>query len=558
MCKLNTHIRFLDAVFVMLFSTFLTIFAWQTLPILDDGTMWHLTTDGGEIADNQKDVALQGNLREFFAEHGVFWEASAVLHWLSWVGTGLATLHLWSVLFPDQRRFAPVAACLAIAPILCQTQLMLGLPINSQVGPLLTYVAIFMLLGVTQTSFARSAAIYLTATVLVTFSTFLAVYTIPTAVAGTLIVGFVGMRTGKRLRQLVPPIVTLIGSVFAGYLIYWLVAAGSGRTKVRPEVIAALPDFGWRMLIAMGTLFTALWRGALGALLNSLGNIEVSSTELAASMLVGLLVAVIVSILVYRRGHRGDADRGIDLEMWPVLCALSLAIFVAMLPIVLMGARPTGYFGSRFWLPLLPIAACLMSGTVLSLVRSRYWWVVPPICGLVGGYSTCSFIMHETAERQLITDWGTELQKHVTDKGLTVAVFETDWEDWVGSPSNNELTARLTAAWPREQRLRFWAFPTWHHTSSRSGRFGYTLSETSFLTGVGWDRTFDRPYIQRISRGVVRDGPIQRFLWVRVETDKSLLIDSRDINWPEQKKESAEADQSDTFEPLIESAAYGN
>ena len=105
----------------------LTLSARAVFPVWDDGYLWLHEAAGGADAIRlaQGDRPILGALWGFLSLHGALWEAGTVVHWIAWLGIGLVTFVLWSLLFLARSELAIVAASLSLASLLCETQLIL-------------------------------------------------------------------------------------------------------------------------------------------------------------------------------------------------------------------------------------------------------------------------------------------------------------------------------------------------------------------------------------------------------------------------------------------------
>jgi len=183
-----------------------------------------------------------------------------------------------------------------------------------------------------------------------------------------------------------------------------------------------------------------------------------------------------------------------------------------------MQKMPGPGLSSRYWLPVLPVAACLNIYLLLSVLRPRMWWIVGPLCGFLAGYFTLMTAVPTIHELHKVASWGKSLERYVSPEGLTVAVFDdVKTPDGMEFTRDYELTARLIASWPREKQIRFWAL------IAPNRAVGYA-------SGIYINQN-QAPQIERYDRGVVRRGLIERLLWLRGESDGSLnIIDCRDAD----------------------------
>jgi hypothetical protein len=179
--------------------------------------------------------------------------------------------------------------------------------------------------------------------------------------------------------------------------------------------------------------------------------------------------------------------------------------------VVLMG-RPIAFATAetRYWLPVLPVLSCLNVYLVITVFRRQALPAAVFLFVFVAAYFTATESRSRVIERRWTERWATEIQPHLDERGITVAVFQfdrppsPDWRDY-------ELTARLSRDWPAEQRKRFWAIVP-------LARFD------KYVSGVGWDRKLNHPTVSVSVRGLGVSGPIARLLWVRVRDDGTLEV----------------------------------
>jgi hypothetical protein len=449
-----------EIVVVAILVSALTAIARSAFPLWDDGLMWLQIRHGGgqAVFDSIPDRPINGKIFQFLADSGWMLEATSVFHWLAWFGVGWITLKLWKILFPTHPWMALPAACLAVAPVLCRLQTVLINPVLAgQTGPVLTFLAILPFLSPTAAhrTGLGTALRWAVMVVLVGLSVLLSEYALPTAAIGAVLIWSFAPRDERRPRQVFLTIGILLVTAAAAYAVYHQLGERAAREAVRPEA----QDWGYRAKWIAPRLLTDVWQMTLGTFLQRLGGIEAWNTkESVAGLLGGLAGAIFLGWWARRTGGQLSSSEGPEIGNKRTLLTLPAAVLIGILPVVAMGRGGHSWSSSRFWLPLLPLGACLAPYLMMCLLRRRLWWLVPPICGLLAGYFLVSDGLLAIHERRHVVDLGDQLAPFVPDEGLTVAVVERTWKYPLPFPKEWELTARLTLHWPKSKREHFWAF----------------------------------------------------------------------------------------------------
>jgi hypothetical protein len=489
----------------------LTATAVAIFPINDDTYTRILELDGGgdAVRANHTDRPLMAAIWGYFADRGTLWSMAAVAHALAWLGLGLVTYGLWIRLRLGPRRYALTATCLALTPLLCQTQLDLLNPVFSgHIGPVLAYAAFLL----------RPAAGWgrgLAAVALVVAGTLLSEYAIPaTAVICILLLAEGWRGSARDLRREAVAAVGLGTAAIATYGVYVTLADTASRTIVHPSAALDL----WRLKVLPFRFLTSLWRGSAGGILERLGEFSVNSVPAALSLTVGMVLAVGVFLLWRRRNTEELGDSGDGKPVASGVAVLLLALAVGLTPILLMGRLPEEAFDSRYWLPLLPLTSCLTLALGLLLLRRRGRFLLPLILPLIAGFTLAQAVQGELSQRRMVDRWAETLRPHVDagGDGLTLAVFhipfEHDWENL----RDFQLTARLTEPWSPEERAAFWAVPSDFEQVTWYGELkGVTVGGVEPPASIDWNL-----------RGYGKQGPIHRVLWVTVARDGSCTVEA--------------------------------
>jgi hypothetical protein len=159
-------------------------------------------------------------------------------------------------------------------------------------------------------------------------------------------------------------------------------------------------------------------------------------------------------------------------------------------------------FGSRFLIPIMPVAASLTAALALRLVGKPLRSVAVATLGLIIGYATWMFTYTAIQLHRDIASAGKVLESYVTKTdGYTVAVMPFDRFE-------SELTATIASAWPVELEKRIWVT-------------GPKNAETEF-----GDRATCHPSaeLNEQNRKLVRIGKLDELLWVGVAPGKPVSI----------------------------------
>lgn len=510
--------RILELLILAFLSVASTIVAWRILPSWDDGSTWLMSLDGTSdiIRSSHADRPVFGAILQFFADRHVLWQSAFILHSLVWFGMGFVTRSLWKQLVPELPAFGLTAGCLAIAPAICRTQFVLLNPVvGGTIEPLLVYTALLMLWRLPSSAVAITVRCVVAA-IAVAGASLVSEYALPAAVIGSaLLIGWSLTDLNRVSRDRLIASMVLLVSALVGYLAYHRLASAEARPEVRPEVELA-SELGWRWKGIPLRTVSLTWQSSLGGALDRLGDLIVNSLPTALALACGIGLAFLLAKLA-KNGLRNKPDENPSILSAQRFAVLLLALAAGLLPVAAMGRSVTSDpVTTRFLLPVLPAGACLAIFIMASIVRSRAAWIVPASVGLLTGFFIVSDGATAIAERNRMAAWSTQLEKLVPEPigdGITVAIFNCDWRtDWQ-MPRDGELTARLTSSWSDAKRKHFWAF-----AELRQGR-----EHKQALEGVDWDGKLTHPTLKTGRQEFVRQGPIERIIWVYVSNKDGSL-----------------------------------
>jgi hypothetical protein len=183
---------------------------------------------------------------------------------------------------------------------------------------------------------------------------------------------------------------------------------------------------------------------------------------------------------------------------------LSLGLMIGLLPFKAMG-RPTTLleYGSRFRIPILPLAVTLTVALSLCLVRRKARWVAVATFGFLIGYSSWNFAYVAIQKHRTISAYGQALAPYVArTEGNTVAVVSMDRFE-------SELTATTTLDWPVNLEKKMWV------VGEGPGRKLFGNREACLLD----------PVLNVRMRGLTRLGKIDELLWVESEPGKPIIVE---------------------------------
>jgi len=369
----------------------LTLASVWVYPIWDDARVLSLITRNGSqvILFNFGWRILVAFFLTFLSEHQLFQPVGIIFHFIGWLGMGLVTMRFWRLMFPEHARLALLPSLLSVAPILCKVQFVLVTVVFMDLIPsVLAFMAILMLLR-EYTSRRRWIINEVAALLLIVFSILISEYAVAAAGAGFVLAMAKALREKTQLRR-ERIIAALLVAVFSlgSYAVYSLMATPTANPEFRARF--ALEMFPRKIPVIPFRLFSALWRGAIGGVLESLGSINVNTKIALTSFVCGAIFSAVVTLVVYKNTDGAPALS----RNWFTVLTLVVATLVGLLPVFLMDRTLEAKWDSRFWLPVLPVLSSLTVFLLLKLVNKRVWLLVPIACGFLAGYWTTFEILN--------------------------------------------------------------------------------------------------------------------------------------------------------------------
>ena len=466
----HISLRWREMTVLVLFALASTCFGWLVKPCWDDGWFQLCQSSGQPLQEVFGDRPLYGAYLGWLERHGILWPFHYGVHFFGWFSMGLAALTVWSLMFPSLPQLRLVAGCLSIAPVICQYQLVLvgGTVYLIQVASV--FLGLFVLYWSVSTE-VRVPWKWLAITgagVLVFLNTLMTEYTIPTSLAAAVLLWFLLKGKEARRKRRLLAAVFLPAVALAGYFVFYLTADPQPRPDTRPEQVILGAGFLSLFKAAGENLANDLWQLSLGRTLTVLGDFSLHADRKDFFFVgAGIFAAISIAWASLRGDQLKLAEEKPVTRHWRGAGILLAAIVLALVPVALMGrAGNIHRMDTRFWLPVLPIAACLTVFLITNLVRERFTSAAIIALGFLCGYATASHAYREFREARGAKALGDELYRRISPEGTNVAFVVYDVPDVKKCEpieSSYELVARMTERWPTNDRNRFWAWaaPLW-------------------------------------------------------------------------------------------------
>ncbi|MCP4655170.1 MAG: hypothetical protein GY856_07095 [bacterium] len=507
-----------EVLVLVLVTAGLTAGAVTAFPIWDDGWLRLIEVEHGnqQIRDAMADRPFIAWIWAELSRHGLLWSSGVVIHFLAWLGLGLVTLAIWKRLFPDQKFLALAAACLAVAPITAQTQLILVNPVwGGLIGPVLIYGALLLIWPAADSG--RFKLLYgVAAGVLVFLSILISEYALSAVAAAMLLLLFNARGVGpQRRRRYLVALGLLATTAFVGYVAFRAGIDSSLRTDTNPTYL--LHDLAGKTRTVPFNLFSSFWSCGIGNLLERIGTIQIRDFTDRVAALAGLTVGLLSLWATCR--SRQESSASDTARRRRILIGLAAALVAALVPVLLMGRVPEAGTASRYWLPLVPVSSCLSVLVLVTLLGSGRRWAIPALCGFLAGYWGAHDAVLYRADRTQIRVWAEQIRPHLTRTGNNVVVLHAaliPLRPRLYRLADYELTARFAESLPPEYRGKLWVL-------KRIGDREAMLRDVGEYPHLGSD-----PYIEVDLRQYGPKGAIARAIWVMLRADGTLAIRSLD------------------------------
>ena len=499
----------LESAALLLICLTLSVGAFLCFPLYDDGWMALVLRESGPrwLAQHMGDRPFVGFLLERVASFGpanrlVFVILNAVL----WLVFAIESLILFRELFPEFKDYSMVAACLTLAPIVLQTQLSTAVVvIPANLATILGYASILVLLWHGRAYKAGRPLLVAAAATLAALAVALSEYGVATNLVGSAILIGVALASSGRetRRRLLLSAVWLFALTVAAYLIFTKLADFSARPDISPAQMVHRGAAKW--LEVPFDVLAGAWHALIGAYATAFGTITFAwdSKSTLVGSLCGLLVAILLGLAIQRR--RAGISSAESVRRLAVRAAFLLpSVLVGLVPFRVMG-RPTTLleFGSRFRIPIMPVAGAITLVLILGLVRPALRWIPVAMFGLLIGYASWTFTYNAIEQSRSIAALETALKPYVARAGgFTVAIVPFNRFE-------SELTANISSTWPVDLEKRLWVV-------------GVEPARTQF-----GNRNTCRPKMALDThvRGLARAGKLDQLLWVEAPPGRPVSIE---------------------------------
>lgn len=501
--------RSLRVAILLLISVTLAVGAFLAFPLYDDGWLTLILRESGRHALFQYmgDRPIFGLLLESIASFGaankfVFVAINAFL----WLVFAFESGLLFRKLFPEFRNYSIVASCLTLAPIVIETQLSTALVVlPANLAAILSYAAILLLLESDHRAEESRPFRLVLAAALAASGVALSEYGVASNLVGAIILVGTGLICSVRAerRNLSVRAALLCALTAISYVLFAKTANFNARPDVAPA--HALQRGMSKWLEIPFDVLSGAWHAVLGAYASALGNITLAwdskSTILAG--LFGILIAVLLCLAVRNTPVCASNDQS-PARFFRRFSVLVFAIFAGLLPFSVMGRATTlSEFGSRFRIPIMPVAAAATVYLALHLVRLSFRWVPVMLLGFVIGYVSWISAYNAVERSRAIAAIQGSVRPYVEQSaGYTVAVvpferFET------------ESTANIASTWPVEVEKKLWV-----------------IAQEPASLQFGSRRACHPPAALDVNvRGLTRSGKLDQILWVDARPGKPVVVE---------------------------------
>ncbi len=466
-------------------------------PQMDDGVLVLLLKERGAsgLTRASLDRPLVGSLWQEAASllgpRG-FWRAGFAAHFLLWLALGLIACRLWRRLCPAFAAAAPVVGALTVAPIGVRTQLstvtVTAICILSVVP---AYAALLAALRFLET---RRPPWLVGAAGLVAAAGLLTEYGVVAAFSAAVLLWFWPESFSAGRRRLTALVLAAVS--VGSYLAYLGLADFSQRPKLAP---AAYLDAS-RWIRVPFNAATRFWDAAAGELGRSFANFDLQWTS--RSSLLAAAFGLVVGILLWWSSLPAGTPAA-DRPPRRFLLALTAALAAGVLPIALLRPIYRTGFGTRFQIPILPIAAALTVALALAVVRPKLHRLAAGFVGLLVGLAVVQESAAAIRQRQTMAAVGEALRPIVEAReGVTLAVLSDDGRL---CHTAQVCTGMATSDWPVDLGRRVWVETAGEAAASIGSR---AACRGPVLVGLE-------------ERGFERGAPDRRVVWVEVQGQRA-------------------------------------
>ncbi|MGH9379805.1 MAG: hypothetical protein ACRD2Z_04230 [Thermoanaerobaculia bacterium] len=431
-------------------------------PIWDDAWLWLLLREQGvdAVMPSHPDRPVNAALWEWLAARGALFPVGFVAQAIFWPLLGGITALLWTKLFPLRRRFAALAACLAVAPFATQIHMVtVTVALASLLPVLLAYAAVLLAWRYV----ARGSwTALLAALPVLTVGVLVQEYALVAGFVGLVLMSSQLLGTPEIRRRALVAIPVLAVANIAAYVLYLAVGEPESRPEAQPQYALRMRD---QVADLASRLAIAVWRGLGGGLADATRDLFAGLGQMPVGVLLGALLSGVIvgAFLLYSLGRASTRrDEHGPRGLWSRDVALLVGLAIGILPILLMDRipwDPADGMSSRFGLPVVPVIAVILTRCVGLLERFRLAAVAVALLALVAGGTAVTDAHRAVEERELMTELGEVIRPHVARHERMMVVVVPQPSRGMGPSRPWELVARLSADWPQRLGNRLWAHP---------------------------------------------------------------------------------------------------
>jgi hypothetical protein len=427
------------------------ITAYKSFPVMDDGYLSLVVKERGieGIPQYHSDRLLVGwiffQMAHLCGRH--FWLATMLMTFLLWIVLGEESVLLWQITFPEKKDYAPLIACLTVSPIVLQVQIT---TVASMEGLMSTVIGYFSLLLLYKWVHRGPFLLLPSALAGLAVGELLTEYTVPVAAVITVILLYQMKKTDLALSYRIRCSALSVAAVtFVSYAVY-LGTSHFSRPRTNPTLVI---NTGLLLNFPFG-LILRIWHATLGAYATAAGNFFVNMGS-KSSILAAVFGCTTAATCLFLIG-KAPASEPIPKRK---LLMLFVALLAGLTPVTLMrpfpGSPPMytlqNGFDSRFFIPVMPIAAVLTIASVLTIVRRQFQRVaVGILAGLCGAvvFNTC---WTSYKEQQLMAKLGRSLEPYVSSgQNFTAAVLSGHEYCMVDTSCTAKATVSYSASLSRK------------------------------------------------------------------------------------------------------------
>lgn len=420
-----------------------------------------------------------------------FWPIAILLNSIFWFLFGTVSCRLWVHLFPSESGYAPLVACLTIAPVVLEIQTTTFATGISVLACILGYLSLLLMLDHIE---GGGVWRYRLSMLLIPLAILLAPDSVAISLVSLVLLRSKSLATPDISRtQLARKMFFRIAALSVlSYVVCLFVFPGPGDLSDINSHASWVTKFASLPLAVV----TQGWHATIGAYGSILGDFSLSWSLCPAILLAVLFSWILTSRItetVSSNPHRLVSVRRLVVALLLPLSYLALRHSPFVLPALPREAASA----TQFLLPIIPIAAMLTSLALLSLVRLPLRPVSLAILGLFIGFTLFTYSWSGFRRQQMLSGIGSAMKPYVTAADANIlAVLSAD-DLCVADYS---CTAKAAAHWSGDLAKRFWLYKPGEGLASLGSR-RECKSNAQVTAGTS---------------PVLRSGPVSRLLWVQI------------------------------------------